>query len=676
MSSRMLVAVLSFCAVAGAAVRSVHVVERTDVLNGQPMGSAGPYERIVARVNFTVDPKLPANRIISDIDLAARDDDAMVSFSSDLYVLKPRDPRQGNGTVLFEVSNRGRKGMISMFNMGPASLDPASERDFGDRFLLERGFTLVWLGWQHDVPPQQELMRLHAPVATWNGRPITGIVRAEFVPDSKIFSHSLADRNHAAYAVINPDDPAVRLTVRDRCDAERRVIPRAQWSFARFENLKAIPDPTHVYMASGFEPGKIYEVVYQARNPALAGLGPAAIRDFISFLKYGTPDGGITLLGDQRSHIKRAIGFGTSQSGRLLRTFLYYGFNRDERDRRVFDGVWAHVAGAGRGSFNHRFAQPSRDGHPHMNCQYPTDIYPFSDLAQKDSVTGLDEGLLSRAEADKVAPKIMYTNSSYEYWGRSASLVHTSIDGRQDFGPSKDTRVYLFAGTQHGPGAFPPQIGNGQNLNNANDYRWPMRALLAAFQDWLATGKEPPASLYPLVGKDQLVPPSALAFPKVPGVALPARQQKAYRADYGSEFRTAGIVTREPPALGAAFPTLVPQVDSDGNETSGIRLPVVAVPLATLTGWNLRRLELGAPEELFSMVGSTIPFARTAADRKKAADPRPSIEERYESRADYLAKFEAAARELAKSGYVLEGDVEKIVVRGAAMWDAWAGGGR
>ncbi|MGH9674403.1 MAG: alpha/beta hydrolase domain-containing protein, partial [Bryobacteraceae bacterium] len=463
-----------------------------------------------------------------------------------------------------------------------------------------------------------------------------------------------------------------QLTVRDRCDAQRRVIPRGQWQFARLENGKPAPDPTSVYMAAGFEPGKVYEVVYTTKDPAMVGLGPTAIRDLISFLKYGTPNGGITLLGDQRAFLKRAIGFGTSQSGRFLRTFLYYGFNRDERNRRVFDGVWAHVAGAGRGSFNHRFAQPSRDGHPHMNCQYPTDIYPFSDLPQKDTVTGLDEGILSKAQTDNVAPRIFYTNSSYEYWGRSASLVHTSLDGRQDIGPSADTRVYLFAGSQHGPGGFPPQQANGQNLNNANDYRWPMRALLAAMNDWLTTGKEPPASQYPLVAKDHLIAPAALAFPKIPQVNLPLRQQKAYRADYGPDFRTLGVVTKEPPALGAAFPTLVPQVNTDGNETSGIVLPVVSAPLATYTGWNLRHPNLGATEELFSMVGSTIPFARTAAERKKSGDPRLSIEERYKSRDEYLSKFETAARDLVRRGYLLEADVSKIVARGAAQWDAWA----
>ncbi len=656
-----------------AAVKSVQVVERTDVLNGRPMGAAGPYERIVAKVHFVVDPTNPANRIISDIDLAPRNADGLVEFSSDLYVLKPRDPAKGNGAALYEVSNRGRKGILGTFNMGGGGLDPQTDADFGDRFLLDRGYTIVWLGWQFDVPRDPGLMHLFPPVATDGGNPITGVVRAEFVPDTRIHSHSLADRNHVPYPVADPADPSIRLTVRDRCEGPRRVIPRGEWQFARLEQGKPAPSDTDVFLAAGFEPGKIYELVYKSKDPALVGLGPAAIRDFMSFLKYGTPTGGIQLLGDQRRFIKRAIGFGTSQSGRFLRTFLYYGFNRDEQNRKVFDGVWAHVAGGGRGSFNHRFAQPSRDGHPHMNCQYPTDIYPFTNLSQKDPETGLEEGILSRALADKVAPKVFYTNSSYEYWGRSASLIHTTIDGREDFSPDADTRIYLFAGTQHGAGSFPPARSSGQNPANGVDYRWPMRSLLTALTDWIASGKEPPASAHPLIGKDQLVAPGAVQFPKIPGVKFPARQQRAYRADYGPGFRATGIVTKEPPALGAVFPTLVPQVDTDGNETSGIRLPQVRLPLATFTGWNLRDPRLGAPDELFSMQGSTVMFARTRAERQKSGDPRTSIEERYKDRADYLAKYEAAARELTAAGYLLDPDVARIVARGAAHWDAVMG---
>jgi hypothetical protein len=657
--------------VAAGAVHRLYFVERSDVLGGKSLGPAGPYERIIAKAYFRIDPKLEANRIISDIDLAPRGADGMVEFSADVYVLKPTDPAKGNGTLLFEVSNRGRKGLLGMFNLAAASLDPRTDAEFGDGFLMEQGFTLVWVGWQFDVPRQDGLMRLYAPVAkNPDGSPITGVIRAEFVPDEKIFSHSLADRQHVAYPVIDPQDPEARLTVRERADGERKLIPRSEWQFARFEGGKAVPDNTMVYLKSGFEPGKIYEVVYRTQDPVLVGLGPAAVRDMISFMKYGAGNQPIFVLSDSRRFLKRAIGFGTSQSGRFLRTFLYYGFNRDEQNRQVFDGVWAHVAGAGRGSFNHRFAQPSRDGHPHMNTFYPTDIFPFTDREQEDPVTGQRGGILVRAQRDNVVPKIFYTNGSYEYWGRSASLIHTTPDGSADIPPAENTRIYLLAGTQHGPGSFPPRRSGTQNLANPNDYRWAMRALLAAFHRWLAEGAEPPPSRYPLVAKGELVAPEKLAFPKVPGIEVPTRIQRAYRVDYGPEFLSRGIVAFEPPKIaGPAYVTLVPQVDGDGNEIAGIRLPVLEAALGSFTGWNLRDPKIGAPKELYSMVGSYIPFARTRAEREKSGDPRRSAEERFAGREAYLARLRAAAEELAQARLVLKDDIWKIVQTGAAQWD-------
>lgn len=642
---------LSLAALSPGALLRIEVEERSDVLDGASFGNTGPYERIVGKAYFAVDPKLPANQIIVDVDKAPRNESGLVEFSSDIYVLKPRDSRQGNGAVLYEVSNRGRKGMLAMYNRATSSLDPRSPADFGDAFLMEQGYTLVWLGWQFDVPREPQLMRLYAPAV----KGIKGLVRAEFVPDQRVFKHSLADRNHMPYAVADPDDPQLRLTVRDRNDGQRQTIPRADWK---------IEERTHVSMAAGFEAGKIYELVYMAEDPVVVGLGPAAVRDLISLLKYGGND--VTVLGDQRRHIKRAYGFGVSQSGRFLRTFLYYGFNRDEKQRQVFDGVLAHVAGGGRGSFNHRFAQPSRDGHPFLNMFYPTDIFPYTDVEQTDPETGMSDGLLKRAGA---VPKILYTNSSYEYWGRAASLIHTTIDGKQDAPIPEHTRIYFFAGGQHGPGPFPPRRGGTQNLTNPNAYTWSMRALLMAMNAWVRDGKTPPPSQYPRIAEDRLVPVGALQFPKIPGIAVPARVQKGYRVDYGPEFRSAGIVSIEPPKEGKAFPVLVPQVDRDGNETAGIRMPELQIPLATYTGWNLRARELGAPDELYSMAGSWIPFPKTKAEREERRDPRLSIEERYATREEYLQKIGAAARVLVQQGYLLDRDVAAIVERSAAEWD-------
>jgi hypothetical protein len=638
----------------------IELSERSDVLGGKSFGSVGPYERLAGKAFFAVDPKLPANQIVCDIDKAPRNDSGLVEFSSDIYVLKPRDPKNGNGAALYEVSNRGNKGMLAMYNRATASHDPKTAADFGDNFLMERGYTLIWLGWQFDVPRAEGLMRLYTPIARNGDRPITGPVRSEIIVDKRLFSFSLADRNtHIPYTMADPNDPTLTLTVRDRNDGPRQNVPRSAWK---------IVEGTHVSMAAGFEPGKIYELVYTAKDPALEGLGPVAIRDLISFLKYGNGNN-VTSLADQRRFIKRAYAMGTSQSGRFLRTFLYYGFNADEKGRKMFDGVLAHVAGAGRGSFNIRFGQPSRDGHPFLNLFYPTDIFPFTDVAQTDPDTGITDGLLVKTEREHVAPKIFYTDSAYEYWGRSASLIHTTVDGKKDAPIPASTRIYFFAGGQHGPAAFPPVRGATKNLPNPNPYTWSMRALLVAMDQWVTNNVEPPASQYPKIADNKLVPLSGLQFPRIPGVSVPTRPQRAYHVDYGPDFRTLGIISIEPPKVGRPFPTLVPQVDADGNETSGVRMPDIQVPLGTYAGWNLRAPEIGAPDEMFSMVGSYIPFAPTKAAREKNQDPRRSVEERYAGRDDYLKQVENAAKNLVAGGYLLVQDVPKLVERGAAEWD-------
>jgi hypothetical protein len=290
-------------------------------------------------------------------------------------------------------------------------------------------------------------------------------------------------------------------------------------------------------------------------------------------------------------------------------------------------------------------------------------------LEETDPETGLTDGLLSRAVKDRAVPKIFYTNTSYEYWGRSASLIHMAIDGQKDAVIPDTTRIYFLTGGQHGPASFPPPRNHTRNLSNPNDFRWAIRALLVSMDRWVRDGAEPPASLYPRIAQDTLVLPGAVQFPKIPGIAPPVHVQKAYRADYGPQFRAAGVVTVEPPKVGSAFPILLPQVDRDGNETSGLRMPEIQVPLATYTGWNLRSADIGAPDEMFSMQGSFLPFSRTKAERELQHDPRPSIEERYSGRAQYLEKIESAARSLASSGYLLEADVPRIVEHSATEWD-------
>lgn len=647
-----------------ARVVRVEVMAREPVLAGKRFGLAGSYEKISGKVHFAVNPANGANRIIADIDLAPRNPGQEVEFSSDFFLLKPKDIAVGNKSVLYEVSNRGGKGMLSFFNFAAGAFDPKDEPHFGDGFLLEEGYTLLWLGWQFDPPQREGLMRLFAPIASDGGKRIYGLVRSDFVVSKREAFHSLADRAHIPYPVADPGAAGTQMTVRDAVDAPRQLIDRAKWKFARVENGSVVSDPGHVYLEGGFEPHRIYEVVYTSENPPLVGLGPAAVRDMISHLKYETSQA----LSISKGNLERAIGFGISQSGRFLRTFLYYGFNEDENGRKVFDGILSHVAGGGRGSFNHRFAQPSRDAHPFMNFLYPTDIFPFTDLEQTDPETGLTDGLLRRVKPE-FRPRIFYSNSSYEYWGRAASLIHTTVDGQRDAPIPEHARIYLFAGSQHGPAGFPPSRTIGQQLSNPLDFRWSMRALLTAMNRWVSDGTEPPASRYPRIDAGTLVTPEELKFPELPGVKFSARLHKAYRVDYGPEFRTRGLVTIEPPVVGSAFPMRVPAVDQDGNEIAGIRMPELAVPLATYTGWNLFNAESGPTHEISSMAGSYIPIARSKKERMEQNDPRRSIEERYRDKEQYLGLMSRAALELMDQRYLLPRDLGEILRRGERHWD-------
>ena len=648
-----------------ARVVRVEIRERDPILEGEPYPLVGPYERITGRVHFAVDPELGPNRIITDIRKAPRNDQGDVEFSSDFVLMKPVRVERGNGALLYEVSNRGGKNMLGFFSLARFRRDPMAREDFGDGFLMRRGFTLLWLGWQLDPPHTPGNVRVYPAIARDPEGPVTGLVRCDFVVKTHVEHRLLSDRRHIPYPVSDPNDPENSMTVRDAVEGERRMIPRDRWRFARMEGGRPVPDPTRVLLEGGFEPSRIYEVVYRAQDPPLVGLGPAAVRDMMSHLKYeGDPD-----LSIPRSALNRALGYGSSQSGRFLRTFLYQGFNEDEKNRPAFDGLMPHVAGAGRGSFNHRFAQPSRDAQPFANFFYPTDIFPFTGTAQTDPVTGQTDGLLIQFSRPELCPKIFYINTSYEYWGRASSLIHTTLDGTQDVELMDQVRHYLFTGSQHSPGRFPPDRTSGQQLNNPLEIRWTMRALLVALDRWVADGVTPPPSRYPRLDRDTLVPFPEFDFPQLPGVRVPTRIHRAYRVDYGPRFRSEGIVSFQPPRVGAPFPILVPKVDADGNELAGIRLPEVAVPLATYTGWNLFGPGKGPPTEICSFRGSYIPFARSKQERLEAGDPRPSIQERYGSRDEYLGRVVAVALKLMDEGYLLSQDVPRILEIAAQRWD-------
>ncbi len=528
---------------------------------------------------------------------------------------------------MLEISNRGGKSLFSTFQYATAALahEGAKADDaaaYGNAWLLEQGYTIVWVGWQFDVPLGSSLLRVYPP-PTEN---VEALIRSEFVPHERTSSMSFGDRNMQAYVASGP----VTLTIRDSRDGKRKTIPSG-W--------KLNAARTGIEMEGGFAPWQIYEAIYPTKNPPVAGVGLAAVRDFISFLRY--ENRGETLLGDQRRWIKRTIAFGTSQSGRFLRHFVYEGFNADEKGRVVFDGVWANVAGGGRGSFNQRGAQPSRDGHPTFNYFYPSDIFPFTDLPQNDPLSGKSDGLLA---AVKTAPKIFYTNGSYEYWGRSAALIHVTPDGQRDAEFAPQTRIYFVAGSQHGPGRLPPPRQGTLHFANMNDYKPLYRALLQALDAWIKDGVTPPDSVYPRLDRKELIP-----YEKFPGTDKPPLPQRAWRMDY----------TTEPPRPGAPFPLLLPALDADGNEVGGVRMPEVAVPLARFTGWNYRS-GAGVPAKWLSdMTGATLLFSPA------------EIRRRYPARAVYEAKVRRAAEAMVAQRYLLAGDVDAVVQRAGAAYD-WA----
>jgi hypothetical protein len=614
-----LVALFALALASQAAVRRVEVIERTAVGRG--------YERITGRVYFGADPKLPANRIVRDIEFAPVNGSGEVEYSAEFHLLRPADPAKSNGTVLFEVSNRGGMAMLDRFN-------------FKDRdpYTFDQGFTLAWLGWEWDIPAEPAA-KLHftAPHFRPDALPAAGLAHSEFVPASSVTVMPLGDRVMMPIVV----GKALGLYVRDSGDLPARKIAADKW--------KVGADGKSVEMASGFEQAKLYEFEYEGKDPVVAGTGMAAVRDWISYLKHEGLDSRAA---------QRAVGFGISQSGRFLRTFLYDGFNADEKGRKVFDGVWADVAGAGRGSFNFRYAQPSRDGCPFLNVFYPTDIFPF-----------LDEPLLERARAARVTPKLFLTNGGYEYWGRVAALVHVTPDGKSDAELTPDTRVYFIAGVNHGPGSLPIRK-NGTMYNvNPLDQSPIQRGLLAAMEAWVADGTAPPPSKYPRLSAGELTPVEGLKFP-VPGLSAPQHPRRARKLDFGPDLATKGIITKEPPEMQGAWPVLVPQVDADGLDRGGIRLPEIAVPLATVTGWNFRAPERGSSGEMVEFLGSIWPFAKTKAERTAAKDPRLSIEERYASRDEYLRRARAAVDDLARDRFVLPQDRDWMVERAGKLWDA------
>jgi hypothetical protein len=534
-----------FCFVtfAYAEVSSFEVTSRQPYAGGLQFGDVGAYEEIRGRIYYEIDPANPLNQVIVDLELAPLNARGMIELSGDIEIITPVNPDNGNNVAIIDIPNRGNR--ISLrFNK------PNANEPIGDGFLMNQGYTLVWVGWEFDI-----------------------------------------DRG------LSIDVPST---------IENQAMP-------------------------------------------IAGLGFAAVRDIGSWIKYSSD----TLI--SADHL---ISFGLSQSGRYLRNYLYLGFNTDESGRKVYDGMIPHIAGSSKIDLNRRGAEPVSQG------QYIETSYPFADEAYTDPVTGLSEGLLENPRASQNQPRIFYTNSAVEYWGggRVAALVHTSPDGSQDLNLPENVRFYFLAGTQHGPGPFPPvEPGNGQFSNNPLDYWWHMRALLVALTDWVTDDVAPPASAHPKLEDNTLVRPDQVNFPDIPGAHTLANVSARNRADNPLLENQGGA--------GAALPLLVPQVDQNGNDMSGLLHPELIVPLATYTGWNFNNPGIGGPDQLFPLAGSYIAFAPNREARESTNDPRLSIEERYINKQDFLDKISIATQESIDARYILASDKNDVMERASQHWD-------
>jgi hypothetical protein len=490
--------------------------------------------------------------------------------------------------------------------------------------------------------------------------------------DSQAESLPLSRREgHGSYAPTARGESEGILTWRMRENDERVPIPKSQWSLER-QPLPSVEQgvagtlaQVRLRLAGGFRPGYLYELVCEAEGPIVQGLGYAVVRDLVSFLRHDATAKNPFRLAEGKPVLTRTYAFGVSQSGRFLRNLLYLGFNADEADRRVFDGLIPHVAGGGLGYFNHRFAQPTRYNSQHEDHLYPGDYFPFTYGESSDPFANRRDGILRRTAAENPAllPKVMHTQSAAEYWHRSGSLVHTDPLGTRDAHLPDGVRIYAFGGTQHGPANDPPGRGNADNLHNPGDYRPLLKALLVALDDWVRVGTPPPASVYPRIDQHTLVSwqQASTGFPALPGIRYPEVIQRPPALDFGPEFESRGLVTVEPPRVRGQYTVLVPRSGPDGNDLGTLLPPEVAVPLATYTGWNLRSRTAGAEGMLASLMGSYLPFPTTRAERQAKGDPRPSILERYGSFEEYRRQFAAACEDLVKRRYLLKEDAERLV---------------
>jgi len=693
-----LVVLSSAAAVAEARIVKLEITRvESPAFGGATFGGVGTYDRLVGRAHGEVDPAHPLNAIIQDIELAPRNARGMVAYSTDVDILKPSDLARGNGVLFFNVVNRGNKGGVVSYNAGAGGDLGTINRvaTAGDGFMMREGYSVIWFGWQGDVLPGNDRVTLRVPVArNADGTPITGVVRSEIVVPAPITTVNLSTGHftqltHASYPTVSLDNRTPladgfvpTLTVRAREGDPRRAIPNTEWSFGACRDPDTPqPGDRQICYPAGFQPGRLYELIYRAKDPLVLGLGYAAMRDLAAFFKHEARDASGAPNPLFRPAAKALIQ-GSSQSGRNIRTFLHLGFNQDEGGRIAYDGSFPHIGG-GLAALNIRFAHAGRAWGEQIEHLYPAYDFPFTYERVHDPITGRTQGILDRCRTTRTCPRIFHVATALEMWEGRQSLGLTDPLGTTDAPEPENVRTYIMASTQHGSAPLPlpsrPPFGACQQQSNPNPQLWTMRALLVALTRWVRDDVAPPPSAMPRIADRSLVAPEEVRFRRIPantygGVPRPAVKFLAltnplHVLDFGPQYRAAdssGIITIEPPRVGPrAYRLLVPQVDTDGNDVAGVRSVHLRVPVGTYTGWNLFRA--GRFEDGFcSLQGTFVPFARTRAERQATGDARPSIEERYPTREAYVTAIRAAADDLVKQRFLLAEDAAALVAE--AEW--------
>ena len=661
------------------------VTARGPYAGGRLFGDFGPFEICHGRIHYAVDPESPRNAAVVDLAHVPRDGDGKVRFCGDFTFIDT--VAGGNGksarTLLIDVPNRGRRLSFSMFNRArPDDLlaDPCAP---GDGFLFERGFALASIGWQWGVAAG---LGLAPPEALVDGASVAGDVICRVQPGSNRPFVSFGQLGEVAYPPASLEDAGDRLFERAHDNAPQVQLPRSAWRFARVREGKLTPSAKHIHLDGGFRAGRIYTVVYRARGAPVVGCGLLALRDAAAALRggafsWGVREGpplargalsvgvregpplargafspgvreGLPLANEDPANngFERVLAFGASQTGRVLRHLLHAGLNIGEDGEAVFDGVHAHIAGGQRGDFNHRFAQPSAAGVPG-----PGQRFPFAGVRQTDPISGTTDGLYAHLER---MPKVMLTNTSWEYWRGDAALTHVSSDGQRDLDSHPDERNYLFAGTQHTNGTVPRTntfAASGERARypfNMVDHGPLVRAALVNLERW-SRGTAPPQSRVPTLETGTLVERGSV-------LAKFARQARLATLDAGKLGGLAHLqlgaavdegICAFPAVESTAYARLVADVDDTLNEAAGIRLPDIEVPLGCHTGWNPRHPDHGAPQQPAMFVGFSL-F-------------RPSAL----SRSTYETRVREVAERLARQRYLLEEDVDLVVANCLHRYD-------